>query len=147
MMALSNNFDGSLVSGKALKCCELTKMALAVLLGAALRVCSRMDMQCCTQANEDMLGMSLSRALQDNAKNFTLGSEIYSLRQNAMTLYNQTSCKLLLVMAKTIMGVLIMLRMVFWSVIFIAWNLNWQCYVHRVINSGSVKPYKYPCFC
>ena len=91
--------------------------SILFLLGANLRVCPIGMDQCCTQANENMLGMSLYRVLQNDSDNFTLGSEIYSMRQSAMELYNAMACKLTMMLietkAKVTLGVLIMLRMVF----------------------------------
>jgi len=62
---------------------------------ATLRMWSRVDRnqtECCAQETD---AMSLSRALQNNADNFSLGSEIYSLRQNALTLNDEMASKLL----------------------------------------------------
>ncbi|XP_065902972.1 uncharacterized protein [Dysidea avara] len=51
----------------------------------SLRVCSLMEDQCCTQENEDMLGMSLSQAIQYN---HTLGSEVHNMQDRVIQLYN-----------------------------------------------------------
>jgi len=90
------NFGGSLMPGKAMIVCKQSKTFC--LLGDALQVCQREEDQCCTQANEDMLGMSLYQALQDDTDDFTLGSEVYRMRQSAMELYSEADCKLMMLM-------------------------------------------------
>ena len=60
-------------------------MKLLILTGTSLRVCSLMEDQCCTQENEDMLGMSLSQAIQYN---HTLGSEVHNMQDRVIQLYN-----------------------------------------------------------
>ena len=101
MMTLPN-FSGSLTSGKAFYVFVLVQTKVDLFLsGASLRVCPLEVDQCCTQENEDMLGMSLYRVLQNDADNFTLGSEIYSMRQSAVELYNAMECKLTMMLMET----------------------------------------------
>jgi len=89
-------FGGSLMSGKGMIVCEQSKTLF--MLGDSLQVCQREEDQCCMQAYEDMLGMSLYQALQDDTDNFILGNEVYRMRQGAMELYNEVDCKLIMLM-------------------------------------------------
>ena len=64
-----------------------SRMGLA---GLDLRLCTSTGQQCCSQLNEDELGMTLNNAIRYN---HTLGIELRELETNARALNAALSCK------------------------------------------------------
>ena len=62
----------------------------SVATGSMLNVCPEDELQCCSQSDEDALGMTLSSAF----RNVTLGDEFEALMFNATNLYTALSSKL-----------------------------------------------------
>ena len=60
------------------------------LAGSDLRLCTSTGQQCCSQSNEDELGMTLNNAIRHN---HTLGIELQELQTNARAFYTALSCK------------------------------------------------------
>ena len=68
----------------------LINMAVWVCAGSDLRVCTSAGQQCCSQSNEDELGMTLNNAIRNNR---TLGIKLQALQTNARALYTGLSSK------------------------------------------------------
>ena len=63
-----------------------------VCAGSDLRLCTSAGQQCCSQSNEDELGMTLNNAIRYN---YTLGIELEELQTyNATALHTALSSKL-----------------------------------------------------
>ena len=69
---------------------DIIIMAAWVCAGSDLRVCTSAGQQCCSQSNENELGMTLNNAIRYNR---TLGIELQALQANARALYSGLSSK------------------------------------------------------